>query len=215
MDDIQINYTARQDAKIPKKFDELVESKIAKISRIDPSLEYDIELSTSNNPSRGDDSHKVEITATSKGKIYRAEARDVTFEAALDIVLEKLQTTVRRAKKRNQIAKSGHRKPDSFSDITNVNATNPIKKENVAVASQDSDVLESYDPYEDDVDFYTPGSIVRVKEHDGTPMTREDALGEMESLNHDFYIFLDSENDNTPSVVYRRKGFDYGLIILV
>lgn len=213
MDDIQINYTARQDAKIPKKFNELVESKIAKISRIDPSLEYDIELSTSNNPSRGDDSHKVEITATSKGKIYRAEARDVTFEAALDIVLEKLQTTVRRAKKRNQIAKSGHRKPDSFGDIANTTVS--TKKDDVAVASQDPDVLESYDPYEEDVDFYTPGSIVRVKEHDGSPMTREDALGEMESLNHDFYIFLDSENDNTPSVVYRRKGFDYGLIILV
>lgn len=212
MNDVQINYTARQDAKIPKNFDELVQSKIVKVAKIDPSLEYDIELTVNNNPARGDSSHKVEITAVGNGKVYRAESREITFESALDDALEKLQTTVRRAKKRNQISKSGHRKPDSIGNAFILPEEENKKPENVA--GQDPETLESYDPYEDEVDFYTPGSIVRVKEHESQPMSREDALGKMESLNHDFYLFFDSENDNKPSVVYRRKGFDYGLISL-
>jgi len=33
----------------------------------------------------------------------------------------------------------------------------------------------------------------------------------MELVGHDFYLFVDSETGR-PSVVYRRKGWDYGLI---
>jgi hypothetical protein len=42
-------------------------------------------------------------------------------------------------------------------------------------------------------------------------MTVEDALDHMELVGHDFFLFIDSESDR-PSVVYRRKGWDYGVI---
>jgi hypothetical protein len=42
-------------------------------------------------------------------------------------------------------------------------------------------------------------------------MTVDDALYYMELVGHDFYLFHDSET-NRPSVVYRRKGWDYGVI---
>jgi hypothetical protein len=42
-------------------------------------------------------------------------------------------------------------------------------------------------------------------------MTVDDALYYMELVGHDFYLFIDSETDR-PSVVYRRKGWDYGVI---
>jgi hypothetical protein len=35
----------------------------------------------------------------------------------------------------------------------------------------------------------------------------------MELVGHDFFLFLDQDNDQ-PSVVYRRKGYDYGVISL-
>ncbi|SFE25249.1 SSU ribosomal protein S30P/sigma 54 modulation protein [Actinopolyspora alba] len=60
---------------------------------------------------------------------------------------------------------------------------------------------------------YEPGRIVREKEHPATPMTVDQALYEMELVGHDFYLFFDAEADK-PSVVYRRKGFDYGVIRL-
>lgn len=61
---------------------------------------------------------------------------------------------------------------------------------------------------------YEPGRIVREKEHPATPMTVDQALYEMELVGHDFYLFFDADAGE-PSVVYRRKGFNYGVIRLV
>ena len=59
-----------------------------------------------------------------------------------------------------------------------------------------------------------PGQVVRTKEHVAHPMSVDDALSEMELVGHDFYLFINQEN-NQPSVVYRRHAFDYGLISIV
>ena len=58
-----------------------------------------------------------------------------------------------------------------------------------------------------------PGQVVRTKEHPATPISVDEALSEMELVGHDFFLFIDEEN-NQPSVVYRRHAFDYGLITL-
>jgi ribosomal subunit interface protein len=65
----------------------------------------------------------------------------------------------------------------------------------------------------DDDEGYQPGRIAREKEHEGKPMTVDQALYEMELVGHDFYLFADVDSGQ-PSVVYRRKGFDYGVIRL-
>jgi hypothetical protein len=56
--------------------------------------------------------------------------------------------------------------------------------------------------------------IVREKLHAAKPMTIDQALLEMELVGHDFFLFHDSECDRF-SVVYRRRGYDYGVIRLV
>ena len=55
--------------------------------------------------------------------------------------------------------------------------------------------------------------VVREKEHRATPITLEQALYEMELVGHDFYLFVDKDTEK-PSVVYRRRGYDYGVISL-
>jgi hypothetical protein len=65
---------------------------------------------------------------------------------------------------------------------------------------------------EEDVDDQ-PWHLVREKEHPGIPMTVDDALFQMELVGHDFYLFLDKETGR-PSVVYRRRAYDYGLLSL-
>jgi hypothetical protein len=55
--------------------------------------------------------------------------------------------------------------------------------------------------------------VVREKSHAATPMTLDQALYEMELVGHDFYLFVDKESER-PSVVYRRRGYDYGVISL-
>ena len=53
--------------------------------------------------------------------------------------------------------------------------------------------------------------VLREKMHAARPMTIDQALLEMELVGHDFYLFHDSECDRF-SVVYRRRGYDYGVI---
>ena len=55
--------------------------------------------------------------------------------------------------------------------------------------------------------------VVREKSHPASPMTLDQALYEMELVGHDFYLFVDKESER-PSVVYRRRGYDYGVISL-
>ena len=56
--------------------------------------------------------------------------------------------------------------------------------------------------------------LVREKMHSAPPMTLDQALLEMELVGHDFYLFVDADQGQ-PSVVYRRRGYDYGVIRLV
>jgi ribosomal subunit interface protein len=58
-----------------------------------------------------------------------------------------------------------------------------------------------------------PWRVVRMKEHPNEPMTVEDALFQMELVGHDFYLFFDKDSGR-PSVVYRRRGYDYGVLCL-
>ena len=55
--------------------------------------------------------------------------------------------------------------------------------------------------------------VVREKVHNAAPMTLDQALYEMELVGHDFFLFQDAAS-GTPSVVYRRKGYDYGVLHL-
>ena len=56
--------------------------------------------------------------------------------------------------------------------------------------------------------------VVREKFHAATPMSIDQALLEMELVGHDFYLFRDDACGH-PSVVYRRHGYQYGLIRLI
>ena len=56
--------------------------------------------------------------------------------------------------------------------------------------------------------------ILREKVHAARPMSIDQALLEMELVGHDFYLFHDRDCDRF-SVVYRRRGYDYGVIRLV
>jgi Sigma 54 modulation/S30EA ribosomal protein C terminus len=56
--------------------------------------------------------------------------------------------------------------------------------------------------------------VVREKFHAAMPMSIDQALLEMELVGHDFYLFRD-DTCGHPSVVYRRHGYQYGLIRLI
>ena len=64
---------------------------------------------------------------------------------------------------------------------------------------------------EKDVEDEDEIKIIRTKKFDMKPMYPEDACVQMELLGHDFFVFINAEDDNV-NVVYKRKGNTYGII---
>lgn len=202
----QVTITGRN-VEVPEHFSERVNSKLAKIERLDPTLSFfHVELQHEPNPRRDSQSDRIQITATGKGHIARAEAKEDSFYAALETALAKMERSLRKVKARRSISRSGHRAPQG----AGVAAAEIVAEAQKARENQgEFDV----DPYADSVEDIVPGQIVRTKEHAAIPMSVDDALSEMELVGHDFYLFINEENQR-PSVVYRRHAFDYGLIAL-
>jgi hypothetical protein len=78
----------------------------------------------------------------------------------------------------------------------------------VATPPGDEGVEDRYDQPD------RPAMLVRTKTHRAAPMTLDDALSNMELVGHDFYLFQDVVSGHA-SVVYRRRGYDYGVIHLI
>ena len=199
----QVEITGRN-VEIPEHFAERVNAKLAKVERLDPTLTYfHVELQHERNPRRADESDRIQITASGKGHIARAEAKEDSFYSALESAVAKMERSLRKVKARRKISRSGHRAPVSVGEAT-------------AELVQDADAAKEtpgpfdVDPY---ADQFLPGQVVRDKEHPATPMSVDEALSEMELVGHDFYLFVNEETGK-PSVVYRRRAYDYGLIAL-
>lgn len=203
----QVTITGRN-VEVPEHFQERVNAKLAKIEKLDPSLTFfHVELKHEPNPRREAQANRIQITATGKGHLARAEAKEDSFYAALESAIGKMERSLRKVKVRREISMGGHRAPKSTHDVS----AELVAQAQEARAQQDQ---FDADPYADQIEDQLPGHIVRTKEHTATPMSVDEALSEMELVGHDFYLFIDSETQR-PSVVYRRHAYDYGLISLV
>lgn len=198
--DAQVTIKGRN-VEVPDHFATRIHTKLAKIEKISPAItRFDVVLLHEKNPRLAKASQRIEITLKGKPGVARAEAAEDTFYAALESAVAKLERQMRKARTRRKISHSGHRRPQSVAEAT----------AELAPEAAPADVM---DEYADGVDDQLPGQIVRRKEHDGTPMSVDEALEKMELVGHDFYLFRDAESGNA-TVVYRRHAFDYGLITL-
>ena len=203
----QVTITGRN-VEVPEHFQERVNGKLAKIEKLDPTLTFfHVELQHEPNPRREAQANRIQITATGKGHLARAEAKEDSFYAALESAVGKMERSLRKVKVRREISMGGHRKPKSTGEIAAELAAE------AAQARAQADEAPA-DPYANTVEDHIPGQVVRTKEHAATPMSVDEALSEMELVGHDFYLFIDEETKR-PSVVYRRHAYDYGLITLV
>ena len=135
----------------------------------------------------------------------RAEAAAQDCYVALDLAVAKLENRLRRARDRRKVH-HGAKTPVSVA---------------VATAGLDAspngllpDRVEAEDDGRSDWGVPSDGPMfVREKIHDAIPMDLDQALYEMELVGHDFFLFCDSDTD-CPSVVYRRRGWSYGVLRL-
>ena len=193
-----------RNVEVPDHYREHVADKLSKVERYDQKLmRADVELFHERNPRQSDRCQRVEITVMTRGPVVRAEACAQDFYAALDCAINKLDGRLRRSADRRRVHRGRHA-PVSVAAAT---AGLPTDLPSVEATSADDDFSAA------EHDDNKPWRIVREKEHPADPMTVDDALFQMELVGHDFYLFHDKESGR-PSVVYRRRGYDYGLLSL-
>lgn len=189
-----------RNVEVPEHFRQHVADKLVRVERYDSKIiRTDVELHHERNRRQNDSCQHVEITCRTRGPVVRSEACAADFYRALDLAIEKLERRLRQAADRRRVH-YGRRTPTSV-------ATATAAAVNSATQSAGPEPASAEDA--DD----GPGRIVREKEHPAKPMTVDQALFEMELVGHDFYLFADQETGR-PSVVYRRRAYDYGLIRL-
>lgn len=216
-----------RNVEVPEHYRVLVTEKLIRLERYDRKLlHFDVELLHEPNRRQHKSCQRVEITTWVRGQAVRAEACAADFYGALDCAISKLESRLRRMHDRRRVH-YGRRSPASVGEATagtvaeSTSATSPTGMQPVAVAAPvallDERPIHTAAgipaPRTDDEEGYRPGRVVRTKEHPAKPMTVDQALYEMELVGHDFYLFADTDSGQ-PSVVYRRKGFDYGVIRL-
>lgn len=132
--------------------------------------------------SRFKDMTKVEATINAKQTIFRAEEASDNVYEAIDIIIDKLS---------NQMSKFKGKLETKY-------------KENKALKFE-------FIPDEDEEDSDESIAVVKRKRFDLQPMSYEEAILQMEMLDHDFFVYLDMDTDSV-NVVYKRKGDAYGVI---
>lgn len=192
-----------RNVEVPEHYRVHVAEKLAKVERYDQKLQrIDVELFHERNPRQAERCQHVELSCVSKGPVIRAEAVSGDFYSALDVAVTKLEQRLRRAADRRRVHR-GRRAPVSVAEAT---AGLPLFEPPLPASMPVNGFAEELADEE-------PWHVVREKEFSADPITVDDALYQMELVGHDFYLFHDKESGR-PSVVYRRKAYDYGLLVL-
>ena len=158
------------------------EKLLGKVKKLDKFFDADLECKILISEQKGEIS--MEITFINKGFVFRAEARNKDLLIAADGCLSKLDRQIR--KNKTKLAK---------------HLRQPV------IETYDTVLDETMDVDEETKDF----NIIKKKKIDSKPMTAEEAVLQMNMLDHDFYIFRQADT-NALNIVYKRKDGDYGLI---
>jgi ribosomal subunit interface protein len=237
---VDIIFKARH-TDVRERFRTHASAKLAKIEKLDgKAIRIDVQITAERNPRQADRRERVELTVTSRGPAIRAEAAADDRFAAFDLAFDKLESRLRRLCDRRK-GRHGAHAAVRLTDLPEADlasgaelpaarlgrgggllASNGAQAlAAMAAAADAADAASSAaEPAEDqarevEIDMQGDGPlVVREKFHAAAPMSIDQALFEMELVGHDFFLFSDV-GCGMPSVVYRRRGYQYGVIRLM
>ena len=208
---MEIKITARN-LTVSDRFRQYIADRAPKVAQLSNRAEtLSIKVTRYDHSKNSGPEDRVELTVYEPGQVIRAEAQASDKFAAFDIAFGKLNERLRRVGDKHKVHRGLHRNP-STSEMSAVDFANldihPVAAEVLLPRVVNEEVLVESSP-----DMGESPVVIRRKEFPSEAMSVDDALNQMELVGHDFYLFLDSESMK-PSVVYRRKGWNYGLITL-
>jgi len=208
--EMEIKISARN-LQVSDRFKNYVADRAPKVAQLhSKSTELNIKVTRYDHSKNSGPEDRVELTVLEPGHVIRAEAQASDKFAAFDVAFGKLLERLRRAADRQKIHRGRHRNL-SASELTATDFAS------LDITPVDADILlpPKNQPQSEVApkDMGESPVVIRRKQFPSMAMSVDDALYHMELVGHDFYLFLDAES-NRPSVVYRRKGWDYGVISL-
>ncbi|MDH5372854.1 MAG: ribosome-associated translation inhibitor RaiA [Acidimicrobiia bacterium] len=162
---------------VDERLREMAASKVAHAGRFfEGILDADVEFTEEQNRRVTDGRFKVEVTSRAAGQMMRVESTAESAEAALDLVVDKMEKRLRRLKERLvQRSRKGRREAEfGFADLEDDDGEGP--------------------------------EVVRVKQFVMKPMTPEEAALQMDLLGHSFFFFQNAESDMPSVLYRRRDG---------
>jgi ribosomal subunit interface protein len=220
-----------------ERFRKHATAKLAKIEKLDSRvIRIDVDVSAEHNPRQSGRKERVELTVISRGPAIRAEASAEDRYAALDMAFAKLESRLRRACDRRK-GRHGAHSAIRLSDVPETDLASDAElpalrlgggggllagngaqaMAAMAAAADAADAAQANEGPSGEVEVDMQGEgplVVREKFHAAIPMSIDQALFEMELVGHDFFLFTDAASGMS-SVVYRRRGYQYGVIRLV
>lgn len=153
-----------------------------KLSKLDQYFDEDLQCDVTFETFKNESI--VEVTVYLPGNIIRSEESSSSFRDSIDLALDTLEGQIRKYKTKLQ---------------NRYQATDTIK------------FGEFFEDVEIEEDEDKGPKIVKTKHFGLKPMNPEEASLQMELLGHNFFVFLDGEDEQV-KVVYKRKDGNYGLI---
>ncbi len=195
---------------VTDRFREYATEKADKVSHLaERAIAFEVKVCRHHEKStgpNGDD--RVELTLIGPGPIVRAESAGSDKYVAFDLAIDKLVERIRQAKDRRKVHRGQHRpvslREASSNGFSEVDIT-PASVDLLEAVSTGSIPIQGEDEAE-----YSP-VVIRTKVFPAARMSTAEAVDHMELVGHDFFLFIESGTGH-PSVVYRRKGWDYGVI---
>ncbi len=129
--------------------------------------------------------HIAKVNLNANGFLIHVEERDNNIYSAIDLVSDILERKVKKYVEKLKDKKNKNNK----------NKNLQIKEEIVAISEEGG----------------SPRQVIKVKNYEIKPMDLEEAVMQMDLLNKDFLVFINSETDKV-NVIYKRKDDNYGLI---
>jgi ribosomal subunit interface protein len=203
------------DISIPDRFRDYVNDKSDRaIALAEKAMNFQVKVTRENSSRKGPSVDIVELTMIGKGPVIRAEARNPDKYTAFDEALDHLVRRLRRAKEKraphhglHRSKSMGEMSAESFEDIDVTPASIEV------IRKVETGAIPTVDVDEEELDRAVSPVVIRKKVFPSQEMSAEDAVDQMELVGHDFFLFHDAETKR-PSVVYRRTGWQYGVISL-